>query len=277
MPTKVMALLRASHPGPSAVVTAIAVILGIDLGYPPGRLVVLAVAILAGQLSIGWSNDWIDAGRDSAVHRADKPIARGAIRTGTVRAAAFVALAVAVILSLLLGPLATIAHLVAVASAWSYNLRLKATVFSFVPFFVSFGLLPAIATLGQVTPRVPAPWVVVVAGLLGVAAHFANVIPDLQDDRRTNIRGLPHILGARVAGVSAFTCLAATTALLAFGPGPIERPALWVGLGVGMGIAALGAALSLRATPTRLLMSLIMTGALVDVVMLALAGRSILA
>jgi 4-hydroxybenzoate polyprenyltransferase len=277
MPTTVLALLRASHPGPSAVVTAVVAILGFDLGYPPGRLVLLALAILAGQLSIGWSNDWIDAGRDSAVHRADKPIASGAIRRGVVRAAAFAALAAAVILSLFLGPLATIAHLVAVASAWAYNLRLKATVFSFVPYFVSFGLLPAIATLGLQAPRAPAPWVVAVAGLLGVAAHFANVIPDLQDDRRTNIRGLPHILGARVAGISAFSCLALTTVLLAFGPGPIERPALWVGLGLGIGIAALGAVLALRVTPTRLLMRLIMTGALVDVVMLALAGQSILA
>jgi 4-hydroxybenzoate polyprenyltransferase len=211
------------------------------------------------------------------VHRADKPIARGAIGRGTVRVAAFAALGAAVILSVLLGPLATITHLIAVGSGWAYNLRLKATVLSFAPYAVSFGLLPAVATLGQEVPRAPAPWVILVGAFLGVAAHFANVIPDLQDDRRTSIRGLPHILGARVAGVSAFSCLALTTVLLAFGAGPIRWPALWVGLGLGTGIAAVGATLSLRAMPTRLLMRLIMTGALVNVVMLALAGASILA
>ncbi|WP_431198212.1 UbiA family prenyltransferase [Leifsonia xyli] len=100
MAKKVLSLLLASHPGPTVVVTVIAVGLGIGLGYPPGRLVLLALAILFGQLSIGWSNDWLDAARDRAVERADKPAARGDVSVSTVRTAAFVALVVALLLTL---------------------------------------------------------------------------------------------------------------------------------------------------------------------------------
>lgn len=275
MATRVTSLLLASHPGPTLVVTGVAAGLGIGLGYPPGRLVVLAGAILLGQLSIGWSNDWLDAARDRAVARADKPAARGDIPVTAVRVAAFTALVLALLLTAVLGPAALSAHAVAIAGGWVYNLGLKTTVWSFVPFAVSFGLLPAIATLGQEVPALPAPWVLAAGALLGVAAHITNVLPDLADDAQTGIRGLPHRLGARRSGLVAFACLAVATALVAFGPGWPVRPVLLVGLLLGFAAVVLGVVLLLRRSPTRLLMQLIMTCALIDVVMLALAGQSV--
>ncbi|WP_431277246.1 UbiA family prenyltransferase [Leifsonia poae] len=226
-------------------------------------------------MSIGWSNDWLDAARDAAVKRSDKPAARGAIGVGIVRAAAFIALAAALLVTALLGPLAVAAHVVAIAGGWAYNLGLKSTVVSFVPFAISFGLLPAIATLGQPEPAFPAPWVFAAGALLGVAAHVTNVLPDLADDDATGIRGLPHRIGAVPSGLLAFACLAVATIAITFGPGWPPRPLLIVGLIIGLAITALGVVLLLRGTPTRLLMQLIMTCAIVDVVMLALAGQSI--
>jgi 4-hydroxybenzoate polyprenyltransferase len=275
MANKVTALLLASHPGPTAVVTVVAIVLGVGLGYSPGRLVVLAVAILLGQLSIGWSNDWLDAARDAAVHRRDKPAARGAIGVPTVRTAAFAALIAGILLTLVLGPLATLAHTIAIAGGWAYNLGLKSTVISFVPFAVSFGLLPAIATLGLEPPQFAAPWVLAAGALLGVAAHVTNVLPDLADDDSTGIRGLPHRLGAIPSGLLAFACLTLATILITFGPGWPPRPLLIAGLVIGLAIAAAGVVLLLRSSPTRRLMQLIMTCAIVDVVMLALAGQSV--
>ncbi len=275
MASKPISLLLASHPGPTVVVTVVATVLGFGLGYPPGRLGLLVLAILLGQLSIGWSNDWLDAARDREVARSDKPAARGDIPTGVVRASAFVALVLALLVTALLGVGALIAHAVAVAGGWAYNLGLKSTAASFVPFAVSFGLLPAIATLGQVVPAWPAPWVLAAGALLGVAAHVTNVLPDLADDARTGIRGLPHRLGARVSGLIAFACLALATTLISFGPGLPVRPLLLVGLVIGLAAVVVGVVLLLRRSPTRLLMQLIMTCAIVDVVMLAVAGQSI--
>jgi hypothetical protein len=174
MATRATSLLLASHPGPTLVVTAISAGLGLGLGYPPGRLALLALAVLLGQLSIGWSNDWLDAARDRAVSRADKPAARGDIPVAVVRASAFAALVLALAVTAILGPGALLAHLIAIAGGWAYNLGLKSTVWSFVPFAVSFGLLPAIATLGQETPAWPAPWVLAAGALLGVAAHITT-------------------------------------------------------------------------------------------------------
>lgn len=275
MAKKVLSLLLASHPGPTVVVTVITTLLGVGLGYPPGRLVVLALAILCGQLSIGWSNDWLDAARDRAVARTDKPAARGDVSVPVVRAAAFVSLVVALLLTLPLGLGALAAHVVAIAGGWAYNLGLKATVYSFVPFAVSFGILPAIATLGQEQPALPQWWVYVAGALLGVAAHVTNVLPDLEDDARTGISGLPHRLGARLSGLLAFAALAVATLLITFGPGLPVRPLLVVGLVIGLAAAVAGVVLLLRRSPTRLLMQLIMTCAIVDVAMLALAGQSV--
>ena len=275
MANKAVALMLASHPGPTVVVTAVATVLGVGLGYPPGRLAVLAVAILFGQLSIGWSNDWLDAARDAAVERRDKPAARGAIAVPVVRASAFIALVAGIGVTLPLGLAATGAHVVAIAGGWAYNLGLKKTVLSFLPFVVSFGVLPAIATLGQAVPALPAPWVPAAGALLGVAAHVTNVLPDLADDDRTGIRGLPHRLGAVPSGILAFACLAVATVLVTVGPGWPPRPVLLVGLVIGLGAAVTGVVLLRRRSPTRLLMQLIMTCAIVDVAMLALAGQSI--
>ena len=70
-----------------------------------GRAVIgciaVAVAVLSGQLSTGWSNDWIDAERDRSVGRTDKPIAAGLVTVSTVRTASFLALVACVPLSLL--------------------------------------------------------------------------------------------------------------------------------------------------------------------------------
>lgn len=271
------ALVLACHPGPSAVVTSIALLLGVALDYDLPRLLLLGGAVLTGQLSIGWSNDWLDAARDRAVHRSDKPVARGDVSARTVRSAALIAVILTIVLSGLLGPIAAAAQLTGVAAGWAYNAWLKATPASIVPYTICFGLLPAVATFGQEHPQAPAGWVFLVGALLGIAAHFTNVLPDLDDDRRTGIRGLPHLLGARVSGLSAFGCVAAAGVLLALCPGLPPNAISFVGLVASVTIAVVGVALVVGSHTTRMLMRLVMAGAVVDVLMLAFSGHSLVA
>lgn len=271
-----LALLRACHPGPCAVVTAVAVLLGAAVGYPPERLVLLGVVILTGQLSVGWSNDWLDVARDRAVGRLDKPLARGDAPLPVVRGAAFAALGASVLLGAALGWAALAVHAVTLVAAWAYNLGAKRTVWSPLPYLVAFGLLPAIVTLGLVPPRLPVWWMLVAGALLGLAAHLSNVLPDLDDDSRTGVRGLPHMLGARVAGIVTFSVLAASAVLLCLAPGLPPGPALLAAGVAGLGLASWGLAAVLRRSPTRLLMRLVMAAAIVDVAMLAIAGTSLL-
>jgi len=165
-------LLRACHFEACVAVTVIAVLLGIAVGgLSPARLL-LGGAVLAGQLSIGWLNDVLDAGRDTIAGRTDKPIVAGLVGRGTVGVAAVVAAVCCVPLSLLLGLVPGVVHLVAVVSAWAYDVWLKSTVVSVAPFLLSFGLLPVFVVLS--VPGVPVAWWLPVAGRCWAAARTSR-------------------------------------------------------------------------------------------------------
>lgn len=217
-------LIRACHPEPTVAVTVVASALAISVGRGPGALWV-AAAVLAGQCSIGWSNDVVDRRRDAAVGRSDKPIAAGRLPGRLVAGFAGAAAVAAIPLSFASGVPAGAVHVGAVASGWSYNLRLKSTVASVAPYAVSFGLLPSFVTLG-LPGRPWAPgWLTAAGALLGAGAHFANAAPDLVDDARTGVRGLPHRLGPTGSRLAAVGLLLAATAALLVGPSHGDRSA----------------------------------------------------
>jgi 4-hydroxybenzoate polyprenyltransferase len=215
--TAIVGLARASHFPPTVAVTAFTTALAIDAGRGAGSVLVAAAA-LSGQLTVGWSNDYLDRHRDAAANRHDKPIVSGAISAGTVRASAIAAFAACVPLSLLSGWRAGAVHLAAVGVAWSYNRRLKSTPFSVVPYALAFGSLPAFVSLGLRGHPWPPAWSVVAAGLLGAGAHFVNTLPDLADDAATGVVGLPHRVGATGSLLIGTGLLAAATAVVLVGP-----------------------------------------------------------
>ena len=268
------AWFASSHPGPTLAVTAVTVVLAIGAGLDAWRVAVLGAAMLFDQLSVGLSNDWIDARRDREVKRTDKPIATGAISASTVRASAITCAALSIALTAPLGWQAFVVHLVVLVSAWLYNAWLKNTPFSVVPFVVSFGLLPTVVTASSSEPGLAAWWACGAGALLGVAAHFANVLPDLEADRATGIRGLPHRVGARLSGILIAAALATASVLLYLGVPQLVQA---IGLALGLAIAVAIVVLLGRASATRLLFRLIMLAALIDVVMLAASGGSLLA
>ncbi|WP_210443398.1 UbiA family prenyltransferase [Nocardioides sp. SYSU D00065] len=213
-------LLLAAHPAPALAVTVMMGLLAVAQGLEASRTLLLVAAVLAGQLSIGWSNDLVDASRDRQAGRRDKPLATGEGSVRLTRLACAGAVVACVALSAPLGTAAGLVHLVCVAWGWAYNLGLKATVWSWVPYAASFGALTAVVTL---TDGVAPPWWWPVgAGLLGVGAHLLNVLPDLDDDAATGVRGLPHRLGpARIAPVAAGVLLTASLVVLLGAEPPI--------------------------------------------------------
>ncbi|MFJ2595033.1 UbiA family prenyltransferase [Streptomyces erythrochromogenes] len=210
------------HPLPAAAVTLFAAVLAVAAGHGPPGVVLLAGAVAAGQLSVGWCNDRADLGRDLATGRRDKPLVAGTVSAAAVARAAGAALLLCVPLSLAAGPLAGAVHLAGVAAAWGYNLRLKGTVVSWAPYALAFGLLPAFVTLGLPGAPWPPPWLMAAAALLGAGAHFANVLPDIDDDLATAVAGLPQRLGARrSAALAGLLVLGSTAALVAGPPGRV--------------------------------------------------------
>ena len=275
MLTAARALLGAAHPGPSIVVTVVSVALGAVTGLPLERAALLGAVILANQLSIGWSNDALDAERDHDAARADKPTVRGEVSPRALLVFAVASAGVAFALSLLLGLPAAAAHLVFLASGWAYNAGLKRTYWATACYVVGFGSLPLIVTLARETPLPAAWWAIGIGGMLGLAAHVANVLPDLADDARHGIRSLPHALGARASGVVALLALATAAALGTLGP-PTLTPLGIAGLTASAALLVAGLVVVARLPGSRALFRIIMASALTAVVTLAGAGSAIL-
>ncbi|GAA1697861.1 hypothetical protein GCM10009792_17350 [Microcella alkalica] len=274
MVLRLRALVVAAHGGPTLVVSIVTLALGLASGLEPARSGLLAVTILLQQLSIGWSNDAIDAARDTVDGRADKPIARGDLDASLVLGLAIAAALGAVALSLLLGPGAAIAHAVFLISGWAYNVGLKRGLLATACYAVGFGALPLIVTLAGPDPRGAQWWAIATGALLGIAAHFANVLPDLEDDARHGIRALPHRVGARASGLVALGSLAVAAVLGVLGPGMLS-PLSVVGAAAGLVLLVLGAMVVARAPRSRALFRIIMGAALAAVVSLAGAGALI--
>lgn len=269
------ALLLACHPVPASAVTVFATVVAVAAGVPVPVALLLGSAALAGQLSVGWSNDWIDAGRDRAVDRRDKPVAAGAVGVGAVRAAALTAGALCVPLSLALGWRAGVLHLAAVASAWAYNVRLKGTRWSWAPYAFSFAALPSVATLTLPGHPLAPAWAAAAGGLLGIGAHLTNVVPDLVDDRATGVHGLAHRIGRRAAGLLAAVVLLAASTIVVLGPpGPAGAWA-WAGLFLAASLTAVGAVATLRHERSRLPFTASIGVAAVAVALLVGAGSSL--
>jgi 4-hydroxybenzoate polyprenyltransferase len=246
--SRVRALIIASHPGPSLAITVLATILAAQAAPHGIGPVLVAPAMLAGQLSVGWSNDAFDAPRDAAAGRTDKPVATGAISVRAVWIAAVCAVLAALAMSLAISVTTMIILAVLIAAGWAYNAGLKSTLASGLMYLIGFGPIPAYAA--STLPGQPAPtwWVTAAAALIGLGAHFANVLPDLAADRATGVRGLPQQVAARwgpgaVRAIALVLLLSASVLLLLAS----SRPRRWVAL-AGLGAAVLLAVIGARGT-----------------------------
>ncbi len=242
---RVRALVIARHPGPSLAITAMATALAAEAaprGFGP---VLVAPAMLAGQLSVGWSNDACDAARDIAAGRTDKPVVRGEVTTRSLWVAAVVSLLAALAMSAAISLITLGILALLIGAVWAYNLGLKSTPWSGLMYLLGFGPLPAYAA--STLPGQPAPrfWVCVAAGLVGLGAHFANVLPDLTADLRSGVRGLPQVVAARwgpgAARACALVLLLSASALLVVEASPSRRWIAVIGLCCSCVLAVAGA------------------------------------
>ena len=190
--------LRAAHFGPTLMVTTITFVLALSQFSLIDALRV-AIAIFAGQLVVGWSNDLIDAPLDIAAQRTKKPIVGKEINIDQLRKFIVFALFAALLLSLFspLGLTGTLIHFLGILSATLYNLKLKSTILSPLPYIVSFGALPWAIYLPA--GNHPPLWLYLDFMLIAVAFHFFNVLKDFQWDIKQGIMGIPQRLGRNVS------------------------------------------------------------------------------
>ena len=209
----VIGLARASHFGPTVLVTTLSLFFA-QLFWWEGPSMVIALGVFCGQLVVGWSNDLIDYQDDLSHQRQNKPLVAGLITAALLKRLLKVALVLAVVINLF-GPLGFVGgglSLFAIGWAVAYNFYFKFTVFSWLPFAVAFGALPSCMALSKdVTPPV---WMWLGGALLGTAAHFINVIKDMKEDHISGIKGLPQRCGTKASIVIAVLLIAAAVLLL---------------------------------------------------------------
>ena len=265
-----LALVNSSHPIPCLAVASFALLFGLGSGISWARCLLIFLVVLLQQISVGLSNDWLDYKIDVIANRTDKPAVSGLVKVSVLRAVSLTAAFLAQTTAFLFGWTAALVMFGMLLAGWAYNLGMKSNWSSVIPYALGFGAIPIFVGLAATEPFLAQTWVVLVAALLGVSAHFANVLPDIEADKITGVNSLPHILGQRVSAlVIALTALTAT--LLVVTQSKDLSPVLAVvGLVSNAVIVGLASALSLRKEPPRTAFLLLILASLVNVVLLML-------
>ncbi len=210
---KITGLARASHFGPTVLVTSISFFFA-QLFWWEGPSFLIAFAVFTGQLVVGWSNDLIDYEDDLSHQRLKKPLVAGLITPKFLMSWLRVMVPIAIITNLF-GPLGLVGgglSLFAIGWAVAYNFYFKFTLLSPLPFAFAFGALPSCMALSKdyTSPL----WMWLGGALLGIAAHFINVIKDMDQDRTSGINGLPQRFGKRASIAIAILFIALAIALI---------------------------------------------------------------
>ncbi len=210
---KLRGLLKASHFGPTLIVTAISWFFAAHYWWE-GPAYVIAFGVFTGQLVVGWSNDLYDYKDDLMHNRQNKPLVAGVISQSYLKRWLTFMVPFSVVTNLL-GPLGFkggLVYMFGISMGVAYNFYFKFNVFSWFPYALAFAALPScIAISKDVTPPV---WMWLGGALLGSAAHFINVIKDMDQDRASGIGGAPQRIGKRNSIVVAALLIALGLATL---------------------------------------------------------------
>lgn len=212
--------------------------------------------MVALQASIGILNDIVDAPRDAG-RVPPKPISGGSVAPGVARGALLVMAGIGILLSASIGPTLVFLSFVVLAIGAVYDLALKGTAWSWLPFALGIPVLPVFGWLGA-SPVLPSFFVplVTLAVLAGAGLAIANARADEERDRAAGGGSVAIALGLAGSwwlGSGLLAVVAVSALVVVLGPGAPARPA---GLGLALmagGIAGItaGAALGRAGDPDR--------------------------
>ena len=168
----------------------------------------IAFGVALGQLVVGWSNDLYDYADDLKHQRMNKPLVKGTITRELLMRCLIIMVPLS-FLANLLGPLGInggLVYMFGIACGVAYNLYFKFNIFSPLPYALAFAALPSSIVIAQ--EQTPPVWMWLGGALFGVAAHFVNVLKDIDEDQISGIGGLPQLLGMRNSIISAIVLIA---------------------------------------------------------------------
>ncbi len=211
----VKGLLKAAHFGPTLIVTAISFAFATYYWWE-GPAFVIAFGVFTGQLIVGWSNDLYDYDDDLRHQRTKKPLVSGLITKQYLQKWLRFMLPFSFVANLL-GPLGVkggLVYMLGIACGVAYNFYFKFSILSPLPYAIAFAALPSSVVISK--DLNPPVWMLLGGALFGMAAHFINVIKDMDQDQASGIKGLPQRLGKVNSIVAAAILIALGIANLIF-------------------------------------------------------------
>lgn len=208
---------RIIHPFPTLLNVAATGGLGVVAagGTPDAStLARMLLVMLFAQSAIGVTNDIFDRDLDAAT-KPHKPIVAGLVSPRAAFVLALMLAGAAVALAATFGAASFALAMLGIACGLAYDVRLKRTVLSALPFMVAIPVLPlwVWVTLGAWERALW--WLLPLGALIGLSLHLANTLPDLDDDAAHGVRGLAHRLGVRRSMALAWGSFASALAVSA--------------------------------------------------------------
>lgn len=194
------ALLRLTHPLPTLLNAVTAAALATVVGAPLSAAALVALTMLGVHTFIGATNDYVDRHRDAG--RPEKPLARGQLPPRTALLMAAVGLTTGLTAATQVSRLTLVLAALGALVGFTYNVWLKRTALSWLPFAVGVSIIPAFAwsTVSSVLPA-PILTLSLVALPAGAALALQNSLADRAIDAEQGMRSAAVRLGeARALG-----------------------------------------------------------------------------
>ncbi len=188
-----------THPFPVLVDAVATGVIALTAGGAGATALRLAIGMLLLQAAIGIANDVIDEPLDAG-RKAAKPIPAGLVTARFATGLAVAAGVAGLVVSASGGPMVLLLGTLILAIGLLYDLRLKGTPWSWLPFALGIPLLPVYAWAGA-TGSVPGTFGVLLpaAFCAGAALAVANALADVERDRDAGVSSVALALGPRAA------------------------------------------------------------------------------
>ena len=202
----------------------------------------LGAAMAALQFGIGATNDLVDAPNDAG-HKPGKPIPAGLVSREAAGIVAGGGFAAGLALTAGFGSGVLALSIVVIAIGLAYDLRLKGTALSWLPFAVGIPILPVFGWLGA-AGELPSAFAILVpaAVMAGAALAIANGLADLERDRAAGVGSIAIALGREQAwAVQAILVLVVAGAAIASAALLGDRGGSWIVVAVAALVPLAGA------------------------------------
>ncbi len=205
--------IRLLHPFPSLLVATVTALLLSRANHdaPLWLYAVLGMGMLLFQCAIGVTNDIVDAD-DDRLAKPWKPLARGDVSMSTARSLAVGCAAAGLVVTIALPATAWAIGALGLACGLAYDLRLKRTALSWLPYSVALPLVPTWVFVAADRWRPGLWWTLPLGAAMGLALHLANQAPDASDGPSAGLAGRLGERASRVVSVAVFAIVSAVVA-----------------------------------------------------------------